>query len=944
MKIGGFKTPQELEAYGEERFFTDFPEAKKLAMGGTPEAFPQIATADKFFSYGVPTPPTYYQEGGTTGPTYNFGPWYTSGMPNAQDSAVYKGVYTGYVNDPLFAASEYLHSLNTGVAPRTPSGEINEEGFRLYDLFNNAAIDALKDNPEAVRDATLKNTVNIVKKQGGATGLPNVFPQIQSDAQFFSPVYTNSKNAYKSGGSYKEAFPQAVSYPQAGWGKTNYFMLQTGGTFPPGMPQYTGMLPVMQNGAGLSGIDTRIEEDMNHYYSAYPMMAGGQPSLQEGGQGTENSDQSFYVNKMQNFISKLQKNGQKAIMKSIKTVDEVPPMSGMRYGGMPKYQSDEYSGEIDVTAVPGAIMLNPADPNYIDNYKAMARAHINESNLDSKPVATAPEAKKAAGTSGGVSTKVAPEAKPAAAPSKSKPAARSTEELNAEVEAEKKKQEEQHKQTEKDWSAEKDGQSGTAATSTTGTSGSSSAPAASGSTTTTTGTTNPTGWEGWTMHTLPDGRRIPMDSAGRLYMDIPYQAGPQYPYYNTTYPYYNNQPQQNYGNFLDYIPGGGLRRKSANLLLATAMANNDLSQYEIDPRSIKTRRAILPGNRIKSFDLVKKGTSSGPITSNLQTETAKTTQVPTIQDPNTFQSAIPPMTTEKKVQRVYDWNYRPNQPSYVPEVPVIGPEGPVKAPSMLSTDNTNSSAPVSFYSSPAANTEPVIINPIGSNVKGPVLSPSPYEGVEVNTGMTFDKNNPQHREAMLRGIMEGIKRYGGPYALPMFQSDMFSGENPFGGVEVNIAPNPIQDTYWNTGQVDQLAEQARMIEKENDPFKTNEDRLPVKFKRQGPFANWSADQMIAGMDTLAGIFNKYGNWNQENMDFNTAKQVYGVSNAPNSTGSYVLNPVAIGPSFDPRNYNSNLRGMYAQYGGQGFYTGDNYYLTMPTIKNVKKAGAFKPGK
>jgi len=68
MKIGGFKTPDELEAYGEDRFFNDFPEARQYAMGGTPEAFPQIATFDQAFSYGVPPGPQYLSHGGSAYP------------------------------------------------------------------------------------------------------------------------------------------------------------------------------------------------------------------------------------------------------------------------------------------------------------------------------------------------------------------------------------------------------------------------------------------------------------------------------------------------------------------------------------------------------------------------------------------------------------------------------------------------------------------------------------------------------------------------------------------------------------------------------------------------------------------------------------------------------------------------------------------------------------
>jgi hypothetical protein len=68
MKIGGFKTPQDLEAYGEENFFRDFPEARKYAKGGSIEAYPQTATFDNFFSYGVPPGPQYLKQGGSAYP------------------------------------------------------------------------------------------------------------------------------------------------------------------------------------------------------------------------------------------------------------------------------------------------------------------------------------------------------------------------------------------------------------------------------------------------------------------------------------------------------------------------------------------------------------------------------------------------------------------------------------------------------------------------------------------------------------------------------------------------------------------------------------------------------------------------------------------------------------------------------------------------------------
>lgn len=70
LKQAGVKTMEEFyEKFPtEEAFINTYPDfAKKMKMGGTPNAFPQTATMDNFFSYGVPTPPTYHQKGGATG-------------------------------------------------------------------------------------------------------------------------------------------------------------------------------------------------------------------------------------------------------------------------------------------------------------------------------------------------------------------------------------------------------------------------------------------------------------------------------------------------------------------------------------------------------------------------------------------------------------------------------------------------------------------------------------------------------------------------------------------------------------------------------------------------------------------------------------------------------------------------------------------------------------
>jgi hypothetical protein len=73
----------------EDAFFAAHPEARNMmAMGGTPEAFPQIATFDNAFSYGVKPGPQYLAHGG-------------SAYPQAQSEAqffvpIYTDVYNPY--------------------------------------------------------------------------------------------------------------------------------------------------------------------------------------------------------------------------------------------------------------------------------------------------------------------------------------------------------------------------------------------------------------------------------------------------------------------------------------------------------------------------------------------------------------------------------------------------------------------------------------------------------------------------------------------------------------------------------------------------------------------------------------------------------------------------------------------------------------------------------
>lgn len=67
LKAAGVKSEKEFYSKypTEEAFIAAHPAfANKMRMGGTREAFPQTATMDNFFSYGVPAPPNYLAHGG----------------------------------------------------------------------------------------------------------------------------------------------------------------------------------------------------------------------------------------------------------------------------------------------------------------------------------------------------------------------------------------------------------------------------------------------------------------------------------------------------------------------------------------------------------------------------------------------------------------------------------------------------------------------------------------------------------------------------------------------------------------------------------------------------------------------------------------------------------------------------------------------------------------
>jgi hypothetical protein len=124
---------------------------------------------------------------------------------------------TPYVRDlgNLFGVAEQTpnHILNALIDPNMRDGRLYEDTLRV------------KANQEP---RSIAYTLLGTKKDGG---MPNIYPQIQSERQFFEPIYTNSHNAYAYGGM-PEVFPQV--------GTVNYqppvnmpLFMDEGGTTPP---------------------------------------------------------------------------------------------------------------------------------------------------------------------------------------------------------------------------------------------------------------------------------------------------------------------------------------------------------------------------------------------------------------------------------------------------------------------------------------------------------------------------------------------------------------------------------------------------------------------------------------------------------------------------------------------------------------------------------------
>jgi len=166
--------------------------------------------------------------------------------------------------------------------------------------------------------------MNTAQLGGSLAGVP-VYPQAQTEAQFFTPTYHNSNNAYKVGGSYIEEFPQAQ---KLNLGPTNHFMLQEGGDVPQqaGQMASQGMLPKMQSGNGLNGIMSKTKQDMQHYYG------GNYPMLQEGGTPPNQGGGNFYSDRVNTFLDKVRSRAYKALPQMIEN-ESVQEQAQYGYSG-----------------------------------------------------------------------------------------------------------------------------------------------------------------------------------------------------------------------------------------------------------------------------------------------------------------------------------------------------------------------------------------------------------------------------------------------------------------------------------------------------------------------------------------------------------------------------------------------------------------------------------
>ena len=256
---------------------------------------------------------------------------------------------------------------------------------------------------------------------------------------------------------------------------------------------------------------------------------------------------------------------------------------------------------------------------------------------------------------------------------------------------------------------------GTGATGTTST---------TGTTTGTATTTKPTGFEnwqgadvkGWSLTTI-NGKQYPIDPSGQV-IGYPYQNQQQV--YNNPNPYGAYNPYAAYGSMrgrnLGTISKNRLTKDFRENMLAGSYGNPQL----LGVSNIETRRAMDPGNRIKSMTFsygqpIPSGrtTINQPAANNSASTPQTNTNTPVKSTPAATPN-VSTLTPEQKIQQAMDFTFRPGQGPYntTPDFP--GLEKPKVGPWDPDADSWSNPSGYAYPTNNDSNIDPAT-DPRGAN-------------------------------------------------------------------------------------------------------------------------------------------------------------------------------------------------------------------------------------
>jgi len=200
----------------EEAFIAAHPDfANKMQMGGTREAFPQTATMDNFFSYGVPAPPNYLAHGGMP-----------HAFPQAQTESqffipIYTDVYNPYNKQqggsmpemfPQVGNVEYQPPANMwfqeGGEPLEEVGVQNRLGKFMAQIGGRAATAANKQVGQSAM-GMMRAGGNLSKYDPGGSIAPGKYKSV-SDFVTQNPLDAYTGTQFQYDPAYGDAFAKYI--------------------------------------------------------------------------------------------------------------------------------------------------------------------------------------------------------------------------------------------------------------------------------------------------------------------------------------------------------------------------------------------------------------------------------------------------------------------------------------------------------------------------------------------------------------------------------------------------------------------------------------------------------------------------------------------------------------------------------------------------------------